>query len=148
MTLPGQYYDAESGLHYNYFRTYDPELGRYLTSDPIGLDGGVNTFGYVGSNPVMIADPYGLEPMVVMPKVREQYIFEEAKFFADSSIAFIECIGCTIKDQIRGVIPGLFRDKAIDAALGKEIGKSVSKKILFPVGFVESYSSCQKKILE
>ena len=57
---PGQYYDDETGLHYNYFRTYDPTTGRYLESDTIGLKGGLNTFGYVGANPVFFYDPYGL----------------------------------------------------------------------------------------
>jgi RHS repeat-associated protein len=59
--FPGQYHDAESGLHYNYFRDYDPNVGRYIESDPIGLDGGLNTFVYAALNPLRYSDFYGLD---------------------------------------------------------------------------------------
>ncbi|HFD31671.1 MAG TPA: hypothetical protein ENJ28_02995 [Gammaproteobacteria bacterium] len=58
---PGQWEDLESGLYYNYFRYYDPSTGRYITSDPIGQLGGINTYSYVRSNPLRWIDPLGLE---------------------------------------------------------------------------------------
>jgi len=67
--LPGQYYDQETGLHYNYFRYYDPTTGRYITPDPIGLEGGINLFVYALNNPHKYADPDGMQvgPIIVDP---------------------------------------------------------------------------------
>lgn len=62
LRFPGQIYVAETGLSYNYYRDgYDPATGRYTQSDPIGLLGGLNTYGYAYQNPVSIIDPLGLD---------------------------------------------------------------------------------------
>lgn len=53
---------AEAGKHYNYFRDYDPTIGRYIQSDPLGIAVGTNTFGYVLASPLDTIDPLGLEP--------------------------------------------------------------------------------------
>ena len=62
LRFPGQFYDAETQTHYNYFRDYESQTGRYVQSDPIGLEGGINYFGYVDQRPLIKSDSLGLAP--------------------------------------------------------------------------------------
>jgi RHS repeat-associated protein len=66
LRFAGQYRDSETGLFYNYFRSYDPRTGSYTQSDPIGLQGGLNRYGYAGGNPLSFTDPLGLYTEVVV----------------------------------------------------------------------------------
>jgi len=62
MRYPGQQHDSATGFNYNYFRDYDPSTGRYVQSDPIGLDGGISSYSYAYGNSQRYADPFGLRP--------------------------------------------------------------------------------------
>ena len=62
--FPGKFYHPETGLHYNYFRDYEPGTGRYVESDLIGLGGGISTYAYVSANPLYWTDPSGLVALV------------------------------------------------------------------------------------
>jgi RHS repeat-associated protein len=78
LRFPGQYYDEETGLNYNYFRDYEPGTGRYVESDPMGVRGGIDTYAYVRSNPLYSGDSFGLDSnmdqLAQLEKARDQAI--------------------------------------------------------------------------
>lgn len=90
LRFPGQYFDAETNLHYNYYRYYDPEIGRYITSDPIGLFGGINTYSYANQNSLKYIDPYGLTSCLVRLKACRATCGRQSGVFG-ASACIIRC---------------------------------------------------------
>jgi RHS repeat-associated protein len=150
LRLPGQYYDVESGLHYNCFRYYDPIVGRYISQDPIRYAAGdFNLYRYCGNDPTGKIDPYGLVAgslgfklfhavfgKAIGAPVEACYITGKV---ADSGIGALAAIeGPTIKGPIGTVGPSLeIVGGAQSIALGKVIA-GASTGWALPVGLAFS----------
>jgi RHS repeat-associated protein len=69
LRFPGQYFQIESGLHYNWHRHYDPTTARYTQPDPLGFVDGPSRYAYVGNSPLMEVDPFGLAASFISPRL-------------------------------------------------------------------------------
>ncbi|MGM9334681.1 polymorphic toxin type 17 domain-containing protein [Streptomyces murinus] len=90
LRFPGQYADAETGLNYNYFRFYDPEVARYLSPDPLGLDAAPDHYAYVDA-PLLLVDPLGLqcEEVVPTPRTGVKGLIKDAQLPHSGRVRFV-----------------------------------------------------------
>jgi RHS repeat-associated protein len=110
LRLPGQYFDKETGLHYNYFRDYHPGIGRYVEPDPLGFEGGSNLYSYGLGNPINYIDPEG--KLVLL-------LFAPAAYSATAALidlAIIGCVGWTTHQAILSIE----RHKTVDCETEKK----------------------------
>jgi RHS repeat-associated protein len=143
LRFSGQYFDKETGLHQNYYRDFDPQIGRFVESDPIGLGGGINTYAYGLGNPVSNADPLGLfvppglppglapmlEPALApafAPAISNPFVIVGGAAAAAGVATYVACHKDDDKDdeckkliaeiyQVMGVVEGRLADMYIDS---------------------------------
>jgi RHS repeat-associated protein len=102
LRFAGQYFDAETGLHYNYHRYFSPETGRYLIADPVGFDGGMNLYVYSENNPLKLIDAMGLSPSSFYSKDRDEYYCKDRDEYCRSEKQeFASCNRKALKNKIK-----------------------------------------------
>jgi RHS repeat-associated protein len=116
LRFPGQQYDEETGLHYNFFRYYSPILGRYISRDPVTYLGGLNVYAYGGNDPVNRADILGLWP----------------SWNTVAAVAVGVAIGVLIVATCGTAAPVLIAAAAIGGAVAGGLGEALNEKTLCP----------------
>ena len=139
LRFPGQYWDKETALHYNYFRDYDPSTGRYVQSDPIGFSGGLNSYAYAKDAPLNFNDFEGLRVKASGSAKRLADNKKKGDDYRDELGQFFKQCGCDVEYEVPFDTP--FGKRRLDLVVSK------NGKIL---GGIEAktggsrYKSCQR----
>ena len=106
LRFPGQYFDVETGLNYNYYRDYDPLRGGYIESDPVGIDRGKNyLYAYAHNNPIINSDPFGLSVITVGCSSAAAQLIQVAA--AQAEAASQTCLPCKDRDPFKNKMHNL-----------------------------------------
>jgi RHS repeat-associated protein len=126
-------FDGQAGLHQNYFRDYDPAIGAYAESDPIGMRGGLNPYTYVDSGPVLAADPFGLWSTAahnaIIQDIGQQWGLPPDLIAAMQQGSYAADHGKSYQDAYHSFMHAMSSSKLTKAEACKKLNKFVSDSV-------------------
>ncbi len=132
LRFQGQYSDEETGLNYNIFRYYDPQIGRFCNQDPIGLEGGTNLYGYA-TNPVSFIDPLGLSALVALVNEAHALLDKTAQRFKTTAIG-VDRDGRVFSSSSDKVVPRVQRAWAQEKGVSVVNGVGHAEETIIKAG--------------